>query len=63
MCVSQFQDYCNAFSFKRRCTLTKNDHVIQSRGTFYNNHAEFLYVEDSAKMKALAAANNPYACK
>ena len=57
MCVSQFQAYCKASSFKRPESLTANDKVDCERGTFDGKR----YVSDKRKMRKLAEANNPYA--
>ena len=57
MCVSQFQAYCKASSFKRPESLTANDKVAYERGTY----AGKWYVSDKRKMRKLAEGNNPYA--
>ena len=61
MCVAQFRDYCNAFAFKTRDNLKKDDVVDSSRGTFDGSGRKWVYTKSKSKIKALAKLNNMYA--
>ena len=65
MCVAQFRDYCNAFKFKVKENITKNDEIQHKRGTFYghSSHRAYWYTKNKSTMRALAKQGNPYAIK
>jgi len=63
MCVTQFRDYCNAWKFKTKENITKNDEIQHKRGTFYAGQRAWWYTKNKKEMKELAKQGNPYAIK